>query len=63
LRSCPYAPDDPKMVYAAMTSAGEEYCKLQVYYRFRSRSRLNLMVSADSATDPAQCAVDLAACP
>jgi hypothetical protein len=45
----PYGADDPKMVYAAMTSSGEEYYKLQSYIRFRTRSRLDLMPSADSA--------------
>lgn len=41
VKSVPYGVDDPKMVYAAMTSAGEEYYKLQSYYRWRSVSRLN----------------------
>lgn len=37
----PYGVKDPKMVYAAVTSGGEEYYKLQSYYRWRSVSRLN----------------------
>ncbi|MER5215131.1 aromatic prenyltransferase [Streptomyces sp. NPDC002838] len=41
VKSVPYGVDDPKMVYAAVTSAGEEYYKLQSYYRWRSVSRLN----------------------
>ncbi|MFI8537472.1 aromatic prenyltransferase [Streptomyces aquilus] len=53
VKTVPYGVDDPKMVYAAMTSSGEEYYKLQSYYRFRSRSRLDLMPSADRAADPA----------
>ncbi|MFE6895057.1 aromatic prenyltransferase [Streptomyces sp. NPDC057694] len=50
----PYGADDPKMVYAAMTASGEEYYKLQTYLRFRTRSRLDLMPSADSAAAPAR---------
>jgi hypothetical protein len=42
-----YGINDPKMVYAAITASGEEYYKLQTYYRFRERSRLDLMPSAD----------------
>lgn len=53
VKSIPYGADDPKMVYAAMTSTGEEYYKLQSYYRFRPRSRLNAMPSADSPKNPA----------
>jgi hypothetical protein len=53
VRSVPYGADDPKMVYAAMTKSGEEYYKLQSYYRFRPRSRLDLMPSADPAADAA----------
>ncbi|MES4888782.1 aromatic prenyltransferase [Streptomyces sp. NPDC096012] len=41
VKSVPYGVDDPKMVYAAVTSSGEEYYKLQSYYRWRSVSRLN----------------------
>ncbi|MFG2359097.1 aromatic prenyltransferase [Streptomyces sp. NPDC048521] len=41
VKSVPYGVDDPKMVYAAVTSTGEEYYKLQSYYRWRSVSRLN----------------------
>ncbi|KUN06324.1 prenyltransferase [Streptomyces yokosukanensis] len=41
VKSVPYGVDDPKMVYAAVTSDGEEYYKLQSYYRWRSVSRLN----------------------
>ncbi|MFD9393205.1 aromatic prenyltransferase [Streptomyces sp. NPDC060000] len=52
VRSLPYGADDPKMVYAAMTSRGEEYYKLQSYLRFRPRSRLDLMPSADTAAPP-----------
>lgn len=50
LTHMPYGGDDPKMVYAAMTSSGEEYYKLQTYYRFRQRSRLDLMPSTDHAS-------------
>jgi hypothetical protein len=53
LTNMPYGGDDPKMVYAAMTSSGEEYYKLQTYYRFRTRSRLDLMPSIDHAADAA----------
>ncbi|MFJ3671299.1 aromatic prenyltransferase [Streptomyces sp. NPDC090106] len=53
LQNVAYGGDDPKMVYAAMTSSGEEYYKLQTYYRFRTRSRLDLMPSIDHATDAA----------
>ncbi|MDT7847511.1 aromatic prenyltransferase [Streptomyces justiciae] len=49
VKSVPYGVDDPKMVYAAMTSSGEEYYKLQSYFRFQSRSRLDQMPSADHA--------------
>ncbi|CCK32327.1 hypothetical protein BN159_7948 [Streptomyces davaonensis JCM 4913] len=41
VQSVPYGVNDPKMVYAAVTSTGEEYYKLQSYYRWRSVSRLN----------------------
>ncbi|MFF3347059.1 aromatic prenyltransferase [Streptomyces sp. NPDC002779] len=41
VKSVPYGVDDPKMVYAAVTSSGEEYYKLQSYYRWRPVSRLN----------------------
>ncbi|MGW2047375.1 aromatic prenyltransferase [Streptomyces sp. NPDC001858] len=41
VKNVPYGGDDPKMVYAAVTSGGEEYYKLQSYYRWRSVSRLN----------------------
>ncbi|WP_245979237.1 aromatic prenyltransferase [Streptomyces diacarni] len=41
VKNVPYGVDDPKMVYAAVTSSGEEYYKLQSYYRWRSVSRLN----------------------
>jgi hypothetical protein len=47
----PYGVNAPRMVHAAMTSAGEEYYKLQTYYRWRPH-RVNL-TSADSATDSA----------
>ncbi|WP_405793696.1 aromatic prenyltransferase [Streptomyces longwoodensis] len=53
VRTVPYGRDDPKMVYAAMTSSGEEYYKLQSYYRFQPRSRLDLMPSIDHAADAA----------
>ncbi|RII13471.1 Aromatic prenyltransferase CloQ [Streptomyces sp. YIM 130001] len=49
-RSVRYGLGDPKMVYAAMTASGEEYYKLQTYFRFESRSRLDLMPSADAVT-------------
>ncbi|MFI9581852.1 aromatic prenyltransferase [Streptomyces sp. NPDC052236] len=52
VRSVPYGADDPKMVHAAVTSTGEEYYKLQSYYRWRPR-KVNLMSSVDSAKDPA----------
>ncbi|MEU6996635.1 aromatic prenyltransferase [Streptomyces sp. NPDC046465] len=42
LKSVPYGTDTPKMVYAAVTSSGEEYYKLQSYYQWRTNSRLNL---------------------
>ena len=41
VKNVPYGVDDPKMVYAAVTSTGEEYYKLQSYYRWRPVSRLN----------------------
>ncbi|MDT9698360.1 aromatic prenyltransferase [Streptomyces sp. P17] len=41
VKSVPYGVDEPKMVYAAVTSSGEEYYKLQSYYRWRPVSRLN----------------------
>ncbi|WP_329374945.1 aromatic prenyltransferase [Streptomyces sp. NBC_01483] len=53
VKNVPYGADDPKMVYAAMTSSGEEYYKLQSYFRFQVRSRLDLMPSPDR---PAGCA-------
>ncbi|MEV7346314.1 aromatic prenyltransferase [Streptomyces sp. NPDC093544] len=53
LKSVPYGTGDPKMVYAAMTSSGEEYYKLQSYYRFRTRSRLDQMPSIDHAASVA----------
>jgi hypothetical protein len=34
-----YGVNDPKLVYAAMTSTGEEYYKLQSYYRWPSDGR------------------------
>ncbi|MEU6126858.1 aromatic prenyltransferase [Streptomyces sp. NPDC047123] len=42
LKTVPYGVDAPKMVYAAVTSDGEEYYKLQSYYQWRTDSRLNL---------------------
>ncbi|WP_063784116.1 aromatic prenyltransferase [Streptomyces sp. SBT349] len=39
LESMRYGNDDPKNVYAAMTSTGEEYLKLQSYYRWQPRGR------------------------
>lgn len=42
VKNVPYGVDDPKMVYAAVTSDGEEYYKLQSYYRWRPVSRLNV---------------------
>lgn len=42
VKSLPYGADDPKMVYAAVTSTGEEYYKLQTYLRWKSVSRLNV---------------------
>nr|Q2L6E3.1 RecName: Full=Furaquinocin biosynthesis prenyltransferase; AltName: Full=6-linalyl-2-O,3-dimethylflaviolin synthase; AltName: Full=7-geranyloxy-5-hydroxy-2-methoxy-3-methylnaphthalene-1,4-dione synthase [Streptomyces sp. KO-3988]BAE78975.1 cloQ homologue [Streptomyces sp. KO-3988]BAF02319.1 prenyltransferase homolog [Streptomyces sp. KO-3988] len=41
VKNVPYGVDTQKMVYAAVTSSGEEYYKLQSYYRWRSVSRLN----------------------
>ncbi|MFD5624945.1 MULTISPECIES: aromatic prenyltransferase [unclassified Streptomyces] len=41
VKNVQYGVGEPKMVYAAVTSSGEEYYKLQSYYRWRSRSRLN----------------------
>ncbi|WP_037872080.1 aromatic prenyltransferase [Streptomyces sp. NRRL S-37] len=49
----PYGVDDPKMVYAAVTSDGEEYYKLQSYYRWRSVSRLNAAYIAARDKEPA----------
>jgi hypothetical protein len=37
VRSFPYGVDGPTIVYAAMSSAGEEYYKIQSYYRWRPR--------------------------
>lgn len=37
VKSVPYGKDDPKKVYVAMTSTGEEYYKLQSYYRWLPR--------------------------
>jgi len=51
-RTVQYGTDDPKIVYAAMTSAGEEYYKLQAYFRWRSRV-LDLMQPSDSDEEPA----------
>jgi hypothetical protein len=42
VKNLPYGVDDPKMVYAAVTSTGEEYHKLQTYIRWKSLSRLNV---------------------
>ncbi|MEU1121934.1 MULTISPECIES: aromatic prenyltransferase [unclassified Streptomyces] len=42
LKTNPYGAGTPKMVYAAVTSGGEEYYKLQSYYQWRTNSRLNL---------------------
>jgi hypothetical protein len=39
VKSVPYGVDDPKLVYAAMTSTGAEYYKLQSYYRWQSHGR------------------------
>lgn len=47
VRTVPYGTDGPKIVYAAMTASGEEYCKLQTYYRWRPRI-LSFMQLADS---------------
>ncbi|BBA98097.1 prenyltransferase [Actinacidiphila reveromycinica] len=41
VKNVTYGVDDVKMVYAAVTSGGEEYYKLQSYYRWHSVSRLN----------------------
>ncbi|MFF7451840.1 MULTISPECIES: aromatic prenyltransferase [unclassified Streptomyces] len=51
LAHMPYGREDPKMVYAAMTASGEEYYKLQPYYRFQTRSRLDQMPSVEDAAD------------
>ncbi|MGW5636052.1 aromatic prenyltransferase [Streptomyces sp. NPDC003832] len=53
VKSVPYGVDDPKMVYAAVTSSGEEYYKLQSYYRWRSVSRLNAAYLAARDTESA----------
>lgn len=34
VKNVSYGVNDPKLIYAAMTSAGEEYYKLQAYYRW-----------------------------
>jgi hypothetical protein len=39
VKSVPYGVDYPKLVYAAMTSTGEEYYKLQSYYRWQPHGR------------------------
>jgi hypothetical protein len=39
VNNVPYGVDDPKLIYAAMTSTGEEYYKLQAYYRWPSHGR------------------------
>ncbi|WP_255954006.1 aromatic prenyltransferase [Streptomyces odontomachi] len=53
VKSVPYGVDDPKMVYAAVTSEGEEYYKLQSYYRWRPVSRLNVAYIAARDTESA----------
>ncbi|MFI1019050.1 aromatic prenyltransferase [Streptomyces sp. NPDC020965] len=53
VKSVPYGVDDLKMVYAAVTSDGEEYYKLQSYYRWRSVSRLNAAYIAARDTESA----------
>ena len=37
MRRIPYGVDTPNVVYAALTSTGEEYYKFQSYYRWRPR--------------------------
>jgi hypothetical protein len=39
VKNVPYGVDDPKLIYAAMTSTGEEYYKLQSYYRWQPHGR------------------------
>lgn len=39
VKNVPYGVNDPKLVYAAMTSTGEEYYKLQAYYRWQPHGR------------------------
>jgi hypothetical protein len=39
VKNVPYGLDDPKLIYAAMTSTGEEYYKLQTYYRWQPHGR------------------------
>jgi len=53
VRNLPYGATDPKLVYVAMKSTGEEYHKLQTYYRWRPRV-LDLMQlpGSDSAQEP-----------
>jgi Aromatic prenyltransferase Orf2 len=49
LESVPYGADDRRFIYyAAVSSSGEEYYKLQSYYRWQSRM-LNQMLLSDSS--------------
>jgi hypothetical protein len=50
VRSVPYGAADRKFVYAATSSTGGEYYKLQSYYQWRPRI-LNLMQLSDSIED------------
>lgn len=51
-RTVRYGANSPKIVYAAMTSAGEEYCKFQAYFRWRTQV-LELMQLSDSGEESA----------
>ncbi|BCJ61934.1 aromatic prenyltransferase [Micromonospora endophytica] len=50
VRNVRYGVDDPKMVHAAVTSTGEEYYKLQSYYRYRPHM-VNLESSPDAGAE------------
>ncbi|AXG81973.1 aromatic prenyltransferase [Streptomyces paludis] len=54
VKNVPYGVGDPKMVYAAVTSGGEEYYKLQSYYRWRPVSRLNAAYIAARDKEPVE---------
>lgn len=51
VRGVRHGVNDPKMVHTAVTSSGEEYYKLQTYYRWRPHE-VNLAPSAESVTGP-----------